>query len=104
MGLDEPAPFSLMSVAYSFSLFFIYRILLHSPSPTNYVGTSLQHESKPGLLHRQFLYFVSCVYFVASPAINARSSASPIPYRVHSYAFSGMSLEGGVWLETNKAT
>ena len=102
MGLDEPAPFSLMSVAYSFSLFFIHPILLHSPSPTNYVGTSLQRESKPGLSHRQFLYFVSYV-FVSSPvrqltpAINARSPAPPIPYRVHSFAFSGMSLKGG-WL------
>ena len=91
-----------MSVAYSFSLFFIHRILLHSPSPTNYVGTSLQRESKPGLSHRQFLYFVSCV-FVSSrvrqltPAINARSPAPPIPYRVHCFAFSGMSLKGG-WL------
>ena len=99
MGLDELAPFSLVSVAYSFSLFFIHRILLHSPSPTNYVGTSLQRESKPGLSHRQFLYFVSCVFISSrvrqlTLAINARSSAPPIPYHVHSYAFSGMSLEG----------
>ena len=95
----NPPPFSL-SVAYSFSLFFIHRILLHSPSPINYVGTSLQRESKPGLSHPQFLYFVSCVVISSrvrqlTPAINARSSAPPIPYRVHSYAFSRMSLKGG---------
>ena len=99
----NPPPFSLMSVANSFSLFFIHRILFHLPSPTNYVGTSLQRESKPGLSHWQFLYFISCVVISSrvrqlTPAINARSS-NPNPIsRPQFRIFGNVFRRGGDWL------
>ena len=102
-GIGRIRPFSHhLALCILFHCYFISRIFCIA-KPDQLCRHVAPQRVQARVITPAILYFISCVFISSRvlqlwPAINARSSASPIPYRVHKFSIFGEVFRGGGWL------
>ena len=102
MGLDVSTPFLTNDSRILFHCVYILCIFLYRKARPTMSACRSTMSPSPGNHTGNFLYFVLCVFIssqvkLLTSAINARSFASPIPYRVYKFSIFGEVFgEGGI--------